>query len=803
MQQQNKIEPLRQALLNNLQQPNLDFGRVVELTSELARLDPDYVRFSVDAAHISRLGKELVAKQESAVSELVKNAYDADATEVELSFEGTDSPGGCLRIDDNGIGMNRTQLIDGFMRLSSTDKIRHPISPWYRRQRAGRKGIGRFAAQRLGDKLTIITQSKESDEALRIEINWKQFEQERELGSIASRVDQIKKTKEHGTTLIIEGLAEAWRNASITRVYRYIADLIQPFPLSKAGQKSYLSSEVGYLSSEVGHLSSEVGDLSSEVGKTDPGFDTKMYRVTNGEKEVVASVEKMIYEHALAEIEGYVDHLGRGFWSIKSAHFDIDEENLEIGKEREEPKTPFTYLKACPNFERNIRLKAYYYIYKKEFIPRTQNKLIRELAKERGGIRIYRNGFRVLPYGEPYDDWLRLDAEAPSRKHLMPHTNKHFLGFVELIDQEGKWFEETSSRERLIENEAFKELVDFVARVLIGVALKMSEARKKTQGKKEADKGEATPTERIKAATQELSQVANRLENLDSPPENKQNAPHVRVIIKKIEEAAAKQEEESKARLEEIAMLRVLASLGLTIGEFTHEIKHLLPAIRADANQFLRIHRNEAERGFKYAVRLQENLKILNAYASFFDRAISANARRKTVYQELGVVLRSFIQVIKPAAERYKLTILEPKIRGYDLFTLPMHPSEWSSILFNLFTNSKKAIDRAGTEGKILISAGRKKQHVYLEFADNGDGIAPENEEGIFDAFFTTSSPASPLADEQEELLGTGLGLKILKDIVTSYNGDIMLVTPPENFSTCFRIELPRATDKELEEYGY
>ena len=863
MQQQNKIEPLRQALLNNLQQPDLDFGRVVELTSELARLDPDYVRFSVDAAHISRLGKELVAKQESAVSELVKNAYDADATEVELSFEGTDSPGGCLRIDDNGIGMNRTQLIDGFMRLSSTDKIRHPISPWYRRQRAGRKGIGRFAAQRLGDKLTIITQSKESDEALRIEINWKQFEQERELGSIASRVDQIKKTKEHGTTLIIEGLAEAWRNASITRVYRYIADLIQPFPLSKAGQKShlssevgYLSSEVGYLSSEVGHLSSEVGhlssevgylssevghlssevghqssevghqssevgdlssdvgylssevgDLSSEVGKTDPGFDTKMYRVTNGEKEVVASVEKMIYEHALAEIEGYVDHLGRGFWSIKSAHFDIDEENLEIGKERKKPKTPFTYLKACPDFKRNIRLKAYYYIYKKDFIPRTQNKLIRELAKERGGIRIYRNGFRVLPYGEPYDDWLRLDAEAPSRKHLMPHTNKHFLGFVELIDQEGKWFEETSSRERLIENDAFKELVDFVARVLRGVALKMSEARerKKTQGEKEADKEEATPTERIKAATQELSQVANRLENLDSPPENKQNAPHVREIIKKIEEAAAKQEEESKARLEEIAMLRVLASLGLTIGEFTHEIKHLLPAIRADANQFLPIHRNEAEREFKtkYAVRLLENLKILNAYASFFDRAISANARRKTVYQELGVVLRSFIQVIKPAAERYKLTILEPKIRGYDLFTLPMHPSEWSSILFNLFTNSKKAIDRAGTEGKILISAGRKKQHVYLEFADNGDGIAPENEERIFDAFFTTSSPASPLADEQEELLGTGLGLKILKDIVTSYNGDIMLVTPPENFSTCFRIELPRATDKEIEEYGY
>jgi signal transduction histidine kinase/anti-sigma regulatory factor (Ser/Thr protein kinase) len=787
MQQEDKIEPLREALLNKLQPANLDISALLELTSQLARLDPDYVRFSVDAGHISRLGKELVAKQETAVSELVKNAYDADATLVELTFEETESPGGCLRIDDNGSGMNRSQLIDGFMRLSSTDKIRHPISPWYNRRRAGRKGIGRFAAQRLGDKLTVITQSQDADEAFLVEINWKQFEQERELGSIAFLVDKIKKKKEHGTTLIIEGLAEAWTEASMTRVYRYIADLIQPFPLSKASQKA---------------------ELSSYVGQIDPGFDTKMYRVSDGEKKVVASVEKMIYEHALAEVDGYVDTSGRGFWSIKSAYFGIDEEKLEIGKEREQPKTPFTYLKADPDSfgGREIRLKAYYYIYNSKYIPRTQNKLIRELAKERGGIRIYRNGFRVLPYGELYDDWLRLDADRPSyAKSFAPYKNQNFFGFVELIDEEGKWFEETSSREGLIENEAFKELVDFVSRVLKTVAFRIAEGRerKKTEAKKSRQE-EATATERIKAATEELSQVASSLESSvgASPTVDQQNIPRVREIIREIEEATAQQEEESEARLEEIDMLRVLASLGLTIGEFIHEIRHLLPAIRADANQFLRIHREEAEPR-KYALRLQENLKSFNTYASFFDRAISLNARRETKSQELGVVIRSFIEAIKPTTHRYRIKILEPKIRAYDLFTLPMHPSEWSSILFNLFTNAKKAIDRAGSQGQILISAGRKKQHVYLEFADNGDGITPENEERIFDAFFTTASPASPLADEQEELLGTGLGLKILKDIVTSYKGNIRLVTPPENFSTCFRIELPRATDKELKDYAY
>lgn len=781
MQQENKIEPLRQALLNNLQQPNLDFSRVVELTSELARLDPDYVRFSVDAGHISRLGKELVAKQETAVSELVKNAYDADATVVKLTFEETDSPGGRLQIEDNGTGMNRSQLINGFMRLSSTDKIRHPISPWYKRQRAGRKGIGRFAAQRLGDKVIIITQTKESQDALRLEINWTQFEQERELGSIASRVNQIQKTKEHGTTLIIEELAEAWTNASITRVYRYIADLIQPFPLSKAPQTS----------------------------QTDPGFDTKMYRVSNGEQEEIASVEKMIYEHALAEVDAYVDDLGRGFWSIKSAHFGINEENLEIGKEREQPKTPFTYLKACPESAKeqmNIRLKAYYYIYGSKYIPKTQNKLIRELAKERGGIRIYRNGFRVLPYGEPSDDWLRLDADRPNDKKFVPYANQNFFGFVELIDKEGKLFEETSSREGLIENEAFKELGDFVSRVLRAVALKMGEERKRKDAEaKKSGKPEATPTERIK---EQLNHI-----NISTSSVIGGNfvgsvvvGMHLESNLREIEEAVAQQEEENKARLEEIAMLRVLASLGLTIGEFTHEIKHLLPAIRADAKQLLRIHHKEAERGAlaaEYALRLQKNLESFKTYTSFFDRAISSNARREIKIQGLRMVVRSFIEAIQPTAHRYSIKMLDPKIQGYDLFTVPMHPSEWSSILFNLFSNSKKAINRAQTEGQILISAGRKGQHVYLQFADNGDGIAQENEERIFDAFFTTASPASPLANEQEQLLGSGLGLKIIKDIVTSYNGNIILITPPQGFSTCFRIELPRATDKELQKYGY
>ena len=86
--------------------PN-NYGKILSLSTKLASFDEDNVRFSVDAGVIDRLGTELVARQETAVSELVKNSYDADAKKVILKFENSDSIGGTLFIDDDGLGMTK------------------------------------------------------------------------------------------------------------------------------------------------------------------------------------------------------------------------------------------------------------------------------------------------------------------------------------------------------------------------------------------------------------------------------------------------------------------------------------------------------------------------------------------------------------------------------------------------------------------------------------------------------------------------------------------------------------------------
>jgi hypothetical protein len=144
------VDELRKQLSAVLESDPVDLDAVASISARLLEADPTRVRFSVDAAHLRRLGAELIGRIETALAELVKNAYDADATEVFVHFEDTGQRAGRLLIVDNGSGMTRHQLISGFMRLSTQTKVLEPISPRFGRTRAGRKGIGRLAAQRLG-----------------------------------------------------------------------------------------------------------------------------------------------------------------------------------------------------------------------------------------------------------------------------------------------------------------------------------------------------------------------------------------------------------------------------------------------------------------------------------------------------------------------------------------------------------------------------------------------------------------------------------------------------------------------------
>ena len=181
----------------------------------------------------------------------------------------------------------------------------------------------------------------------------------------------------------------------------------------------------------------------------------------------------------------------------------------------------------------------------------------------------------------------------------------------------------------------------------------------------------------------------------------------------------------------------------------------------------------------------------LFGYTDYFGTTISQNTNRKKSPIDLLAVLDRFQNTIENDLAKNKI---EFKVEAYDFdaITVPMHSSEWNSILYNLYTNSRKAIKRANVIGKILVEVGVEDDMVFLNFIDNGDGIPKENESRVFNAFFSTSTPASFDAPNEEQLIGTGLGLKIVKDIIISYKGNISVVLSPNGYSTNFKITIPK-----------
>jgi signal transduction histidine kinase len=599
-----------------------------------------------------------------------------------------------------------------------------------------------------------------------VTIDWEEFEGGRELGEITNQIETIPEGRDRrvGTTLRIEDLRDGWTEATMRRVYRYVSDLVQPFPLSE----------------------------ETKAEDIDPGFQVSVFRENEQDYETVADEKEIVHDNALAVIDASVNEDGEGTWSVRSERMEIEEEHHPIGADRESSKRPFEELK-------DVRFRAFYFIYNQGLIPKLVRKKIRELAKNRGGIRVYRNGFRVLPYGESGDDWVGLDESTRARRILPPHANNNFFGFVELVDPDGDTFQEKSSREGLIKNKAFEELQDFVYRTIRGAVLRVAEARGKKKTSAESGREKKPASEEFRDTAGRLSDAVDEAEREPDPEKAEEKLKDaVRQESERAEARAEIEEEREAEQIKENEMLRVLASLGTSIAEFIHEFRAPLSSARANANQLYDTLEDGTEEK-EIASDLLSNITSFKAYASYFDETVSENTQRELKPADLIEDIERFIEAAEPLAPEIEI---HTQYESYDPRPLPMHPSEWASILFNFFSNARKAIRRAGTEGNILIRAGEEGENVFLEFADDGDGIPEEDRERVFNPFFTTTGPPKRHAPEVEEGRGSGLGLSIVKDVVSGYGGDVYLSEPPEEYATCLRVEIPAATKEQLEEYG-
>lgn len=753
-----------------LQSSHIDYSRFTALSNELVKQDKEHVRFSVDAGIINRLGRELVGRAETAISELIKNAYDAEASYAYLVFNDALKPDGSFIIEDDGNGMTYEELINGFMRISSSDKVHNPVSPRYKRKKAGKKGIGRFAAQRLGTQLIIITQTTDSPQAIKATINWDDYVIDCDINEVTGEIEYVEKERDCGTTLIINHLYEGWSDSTILRAYRYTEDLLIPEPLSHE-RKEW------------------------DKSRNDPGFKASFYRDRVSETTKVVDEDIAFFDHALAIIEGYIDDKKQGYWRFTSQKLGISSTDYnKIGKERDDDS-------SCYNTAHSIHFKTYYFIYERSLIPGPLFSYVKSLGSEMGGIRLYRNGFRVPPYGEKNNDWLGLDESVRRRTYIFPHQNQSFFGFVEIDDASSDLFEETSSREGLIENEALTEVEDFVYRAITTACQEVAALRNRKQTANQKDWERKTPSLKMQEALDEFSNLIDEQsgnENLSHNGSNEEKRKRYQTVYEKIKEGQREQETQTENLLNKINMLRVLAGLGLAIGEFIHEIKYYFPGFTAEIEQLKRILAND-KTALERVETLNTNLMAMKSYTTFFGSTISSNAQRVLEPVKLKEEINSFEKVISRDSSKSNITISDNRndlaVLLADMKTIPMHKSEWASIFFNLYTNAKKAIKKSPNreDGHILIECVEEQNNLIIDFSDNGCGVDDKIREHIFEAFVTTTSAAGQGSPEEEAYIGTGLGLSILHDMISGYDGRIYLLDVPKTgYSTTFRIEVPK-----------
>lgn len=197
------------------------------------------VGFRFSSRFSQLIGRNLISNPIVAVSELVKNSYDADADNISVEFSNLLSGVPTLKITDDGDGMTFDDIATKWMMVGTDNKVHNPLTPKGRRK-LGEKGIGRFSVERLARKLQIISSKPDDDFAISLSIDWDQYENyEGEFSALTHRVVKLPCDICHkGTTLILSDLRDEWTETRLLDLQKEI-ELLRPLDINRLSFKKY------------------------------------------------------------------------------------------------------------------------------------------------------------------------------------------------------------------------------------------------------------------------------------------------------------------------------------------------------------------------------------------------------------------------------------------------------------------------------------------------------------------------------------------------------------------------------------
>lgn len=795
--------------------------------------------FRVDTHLFRELGALLVGRDSTALAELIKNSYDADATEVWV--QGThlgDPTRSRITLVDDGNGMTPDEFRRGFLTIAARSKsgpVRY--SPIYQRRFTGAKGIGRLAAHKLAHVIEVVSVPRElpgtSGRALmavRGVLDWDRIEERETLddledvivveqlplaASIESRVpnrsaapdanrtagsritsDSVsphvsrdragrgasgwQSSGHQGTTVILDRLRKRWTERDLTRFVNEVQSYEPPASLFEPEAPGLVPAPLLPRGLVVRSGLAAQSQRQSFQVVLDGDFDRGESLDSSGAASAHYVLEIFSDE---TDISYGIARTKRGSSRLK------DSSSLRDVPIAIVPRPP-----ECPKFQARILLR-----------------IGSQWPEAIQGIRVYMEGFRVLPYGEIGNDWLSLDDTYTKRSRslvlldyddakifgtklpdegLQVLRNSAYLGAIFLREDSGSGLEMLVNREGFVPTDSYYSLVRAVNRG-VGFLTRIRQADNEVL--------RSTGKPAVTAVTRERGQaVAERvssLETLTSRIREYADRGDVAQATEALNEIVSITKEVSNTTnelVQEINMLRVLASVGTQLTAFVHELNGLLAVAQAAQKALADARPQMDNRGRRATAQLSQTLEELRRglerQASYLVDITSADARRRRSAQRLKERIEAVFRVLARSAllRAVELEIdVDPNLR-----TRPMFRAELTAILTNLLTNAIKAasqVELTDTQvRRVRASAEPVAGGICLRVQNTGVRVKLEESEDWFKPYATSSVEIDPILGQ-----GMGLGLPITRALVEENAGTVEFTQPDAQYATAIQVFLP------------
>jgi signal transduction histidine kinase len=729
-------------------------------------VEPDKLRFRPRARIIRTIGDQLISGPEAAVIELVKNAYDADADKVVVSFFPPLSAGsGRITVQDNGHGMALSDIQEKWMEPATMSKVANRRSPQRHRLMMGSKGIGRFAAAKLGHRMALNSVSEREgmrQEVLIPELNWSDFNGDTYLADIAIDYFIQDSSAPTGTLLEVLDLNEAWSEAKLTRLLLELRRLLSPIQKDEGSDAFEI-----YLD-----LSACTVENSGFDGATIVGAANALGTANDSESAVKPHqvLPFPLLSTCDYEVSGTFDAKGQfsGFFQNRRAGtgpenisefipFDNDEDSCGPVEVR-----LFLFDREADAIKANMRGAG---------LGDLTAAKARQILDSIAGVAIYREGFRVRPYGDPDNDWLTLDKRRVQNPSLHIGHNQ-VAGYVTVGDRQTSGLEERSSREGFEQNGAFRRLTRLMEELLTKV---VEPKRYQFRSRSGLSRTRNITFEEVRRLS-ELQKVRKLVAAL---------APVERVEAETLIDAQSALLSDRIDQLEDRQrILEAKSSLGAIVSEVLHEGAQPASYVADTAARLERTFPDVLnERGTR-AEELRrefENKLRLVAQSGRKLSALFRNLKPLAGGKRGPPRIFNAVQVINGAKELFlhhnvPITITNPD----HIEELIGYPDDLSTALVNLIGNSIFWLEDGKIENpqvRISISKGPAEAIIYVE--DNGPGIKAEFAEFIFDVGFSLRAD------------GTGLGLNIAREALARSDASLAYHITSEEGAK-FEIRFPR-----------